>query len=115
MQASGSHSRGTTAKVKAVDHHDVQVGSWPVAASADQVQGIQGGSGSQAGERIGGLRRHGCGGRRTCCEVKRPRASGGRCTGTSTVVCERDIVTVEEVEVGTRYLADMQARSGVTG
>jgi hypothetical protein len=82
MQASGSHSGGTTARVKTVDHDDIQVGSWPAAASADQVQGIQRGSGSQAGERMGALQRHGCGRRRRCCEVKRPRGSGATCTGT---------------------------------
>lgn len=46
MQALGWHSRGTTARVKAVDHHDTQVGSGPVGGSADQVQGIQGGPSS---------------------------------------------------------------------
>ena len=44
-------SKGTTARVKAVDHHDIQVGRSPVGASADQVQGIQRRSGSpQASE-----------------------------------------------------------------
>jgi hypothetical protein len=33
--------------MKAVDHHDIQVGRSPVGASADQVQGIQRGSGWQ--------------------------------------------------------------------
>jgi hypothetical protein len=89
MQASGWHSKGTTAKVKTVDDDDIQVGSWPAAASADQVQGIQEGSGSQAGERMGALQRHGCGGRRRCCEVKRPSAGGSTCTGTCVGVCRR--------------------------
>jgi hypothetical protein len=86
MQALGSHSRGTTASVKTVDHHDIQVGREPVGASADQVQGIQERSGSQACERIGVWQRHGCGGRRTCCEVKRTRASGDTSTCTCVVV-----------------------------
>ena len=38
-------SEGTTARLKAVDHHDFQGSKWPVGASADQVQGIQRGSG----------------------------------------------------------------------
>jgi hypothetical protein len=82
LQASGSHSKGTTTRTKAVDHHDIQVGRSPVGASADQVQGIQRGSGSQAGERMGGLQRHKCGGQRACCEVKRPCTSWGICTST---------------------------------
>lgn len=47
IAASGAHSKGTKARVKAVDHHDIEVGRSPVGASADQVQGIQRGSGSQ--------------------------------------------------------------------
>jgi hypothetical protein len=38
-------SKGTTARLKADDHHDIQGSRWPVGASADQVQGIQRGSG----------------------------------------------------------------------
>lgn len=38
-------SKSTTARVKAVDHHDIEVGRWSVGKSADQVQGIQRGSG----------------------------------------------------------------------
>jgi hypothetical protein len=40
-------SEGTTARLKAVDHHDIQGSKWPVGASADQVQGIQRGTGWQ--------------------------------------------------------------------
>lgn len=86
MQASGLHSRGTTVRVETVDHDDIQVGSWPAAASADQVRGIQRRSGSQPGERMGGQQRHGCGGRRRYSEVKRTNASGDTCTGTWLVV-----------------------------
>jgi hypothetical protein len=89
MQAFGWHLRGTTANVETVDHHDIEVGRWPVGASADQVHGIQKGSGSQAGERMGALQRHGCGGRRRCCKVKQPSASGCTCTGTWAVVRQR--------------------------
>ena len=46
------HSESTTANVDVVDHHDIQVGRSPVGASVDQVQGIQAGSGLQAGKRI---------------------------------------------------------------
>ena len=46
-RASGPLSKGTTARVEAVDHHDIQVSRSPVGASADQVQGIQRESGSQ--------------------------------------------------------------------
>ena len=51
ITASGPLSEGTTARLEAVDHHDIQGSRWPVGASADQVQGIQRGSGwQQTGE-----------------------------------------------------------------
>ena len=115
MQASGLHSRGTTARAETVDHDDIQVGSWSTAASADQVRGIQKRSGSQAGERMGGQQRHGCGGRRRCCEVKRANASRDTCTGTLVVVKRAAMVGVRDVDASTRYKGAMRARSGVAG
>jgi hypothetical protein len=47
IAALGLFSKSTTVKTKAVDHHDIQVGRSTVGASADQVQGIQRGSGWQ--------------------------------------------------------------------
>jgi hypothetical protein len=73
----GPRSECTTTSVCAVDHHDIQVGRSPVGASVDQVQGIQEGSGLQAGERMGTTEKHQTRGRLGCSEVNQPSTSGG--------------------------------------
>lgn len=70
-------SECTTASVCAVDHHDIQVGRSPVGASVDQVQGIQEGSGLQAGERMRTTEKHQTRGRLGRSEVNQPSTSGG--------------------------------------
>lgn len=77
LPGSGLHSECTTASVDAVDHHDFQVGSSPVGASVDQVQGIQERSGSQAGERIGTAEEHQTRGRLGYFKVNQQSTSGG--------------------------------------
>ena len=77
LPGSGQRSKSTTASVSLVDHHDIQVGRSPVGASVNQVQGIQEGSGLQAGERMGTAAKHQTRGRLGCCEVHQPSISGG--------------------------------------
>ncbi|KAJ8111823.1 hypothetical protein OPT61_g5665 [Boeremia exigua] len=73
----GLHSKSTTESVDAVDHRDIQVGRSPAGASVDQVQGIQEGTGLQAGERMGTAEKHQTRRRLGCCNVNQPSTSGG--------------------------------------